>query len=265
MTTEQQIQQLKPWFHNIHLPDGHQTAPNHFLGDFPSFKWERIKGSIPEDLTGWKVLDVGCNAGYYAVELAKRGAHVVGIDLDDHYLKQAKWVAEQCKVSDRIEFKQMQVYDMAHTDDQYDLIWFMGVLYHLRYPLFALDILSQKTRKMMVVQTLMAPGGEKFHAPKDIGLDEREILEHPHWPSLSFIEHSMAGDPTNWWAPNHSAVRAMLRSCGFTTTAMPEEETYIAVKNGKASVAMTEWNHSEYLSAIGKKWQKEVKKKTEKH
>ena len=266
MTTENDIKKLGPWFHNIHLPNGNQTAPNHFLGDFPSFKWEKIKEIIPENLTGWKVLDVGCNAGYYTVKLAMRGANVTAIDLDTHYLRQAEWVAKQFGLSEKITFRQMQVYDIARTDEQYDLIWFMGVLYHLRYPMFALDILSQKTRKMMVLQTLTVPGEKEISMPKDVNLDEREIIRAPNWPSLSFIEHQLAGDPTNWWVPNHSGIRAMLHSCGFVITAtMPEEETYIAMKSEDAIASTDTWNHSEYLAAIGEKWQKEVKKKTNKY
>src|SRR4051812_29623521 len=89
--TQQQIQDLGPWFHNLHLPDGTQTAPSHFLGDFPQFKWKEIAPQVPPDLAGWTALDIGCNAGFYSIELARRGARVTGIDLDQHYLKQAQW------------------------------------------------------------------------------------------------------------------------------------------------------------------------------
>src|SRR4051812_45382149 len=107
------IASLQPWFHNIHLPGGEQTAPGHFLGDFPKFKWEEIKGSIPKDLTGWTALDIGCNAGFYSFELAKRGASVLGIDLDPHYLRQARWAAKEMGLSANVSFRQMQVYDLA--------------------------------------------------------------------------------------------------------------------------------------------------------
>jgi hypothetical protein len=56
-----------PWFHNLHLPDGTQTAPGHPLGDFPGFKWRQLATRLPADLGGWSVLDIGCNAGYYAI------------------------------------------------------------------------------------------------------------------------------------------------------------------------------------------------------
>lgn len=262
MTTKAAIKSLEPWFHNIHLPDGKQTAPDHFLGDFPNFKWQDIKKSIPEDLSGWKVLDVGCNAGFYSIELAKRGAEVTGIDLDEHYLKQAKWTAEQFGLDDRITFKQMQVYDLAHTEEQFDLVWFMGVFYHLRYPMLALDILSQKTKKMMVFQTLALPGKAEMEIPNDIDFHGREIMKTEAWPSLSFIENSLAGDPTNWWAPNHQGIKSLLRSCGFEVSSTPEDETYVAEKNTSLISSSDTWNYSEYLSAVGKDWKKEVAKKT---
>ena len=81
-----EIRELAPWFHNLHLPGGVQTAPDHPLGDFPAFKWRELAGSLPGDLTGWRALDIGCNAGFYSFELARRGAEVLGIDLDERYL-----------------------------------------------------------------------------------------------------------------------------------------------------------------------------------
>ena len=264
MSTQKEVKELEPWFHNIHLPDGTQTAPNHFLGDFPKFKWEKIEGSIPQDLNGWKVLDIGCNAGFYSIELAKRGADVLAIDLDEHYLKQAKWTAKQFGLDDKIRFEQMQVYDLAHTEEQFDLVWFMGVFYHLRYPMLAMDILSQKVKKMMIFQTLSLPGQEEMGIPEDVEFHKREIMQEKAWPKMAFIENKLAGDPTNWWAPNHQGIISMLRSCGLKVTAMPEDETYVAEKDPELYSSLDTWNYSEYLSAVGKDWKEEVEKKTRK-
>jgi tRNA (mo5U34)-methyltransferase len=262
MAVQEEIKALEPWFHNIHLPDGTHTSPRHFLGDFPNFKWEKIKEAIPQDLTGWKVLDIGCNAGFYSIELAKRGAEVLGIDLDDHYLKQAQWTAKQFGLEDQITFKKMQVYDLAHMEGKFDLIWFMGVFYHLRYPMLALDIIAQKVKKMMVFQTLALPGTEEMEIPADVEFHGREVMKQSAWPSMAFIERSLAGDHTNWWAPNHQGIVSMLRSCGFTVAGMPEEETYIAMKDESLNPDFSTWNYSEYLSAVGKDWQAEIEKKT---
>lgn len=57
------ISELGPWFHNLHLPDGTQTAQDHCLGDFPRYKWEMLAPHIPEDLRGWRALDLQCHAG----------------------------------------------------------------------------------------------------------------------------------------------------------------------------------------------------------
>src|SRR3978361_1137908 len=86
-----EIGALGPWFHNLHLPGGLQTLPNHFLGgDFPAFKWQQVESALPADLSGWRVLDVGCNAGFYSFALARRGATVVAIDMEPLYPDQAR-------------------------------------------------------------------------------------------------------------------------------------------------------------------------------
>jgi tRNA (mo5U34)-methyltransferase len=222
-----EIAALAPWFHNLHLPDGTQTAPDHFLGDFPTFKWEQIRASIPEDLAGWTALDIGCNAGFYTFELARRGARVTGVDYDERYLRQARWAARQFGVEDRVDFRRMQVYDLARSEERWDLVLFMGVLYHLRYPLLGLDIVARRVRRLLVFQTLTMPGEEVCDAPADLDIHDREAMLAPGWPRMAFIEHRLAADPTNWWAPNHAAVEAMLRSAGLRVTARPGHEIYL--------------------------------------
>lgn len=264
MEIQKEIEELKPWFHNLHLPGSVETAPDHWLGDFPNFKWKEIAPFIPEDLSGWKVLDVGCNAGFYTFQLAKRGADVLGIDVDSHYLKQAEWAAEKQGLQNKTRFRLMQVYDLAKEKESFDLIWFMGVLYHLRYPLLALDILSERNSNMMVFQTLSMPGNEVITDTYDRDINDRNDLVKEGWPKMAFIEHKFSGDPTNWWLPNHPAIEAMLRSCGYKITGHPGHEIYVAEKDAENPGSLSTWNKSEYLSAVQQDWQKEVEKKTRK-
>jgi tRNA (mo5U34)-methyltransferase len=78
----EQIDALGEWFHNLDLA-GIPTAPNHFLGNYPRCKWESFADSLPKDLSGRTVLDLGCNAGFYAFEMKRRGAdRVVAVDSD---------------------------------------------------------------------------------------------------------------------------------------------------------------------------------------
>ncbi len=245
-----QVEAMAPWFHNLHLPDGTQTAPTHFLGDFPRYKWEELAPYLPERLDGWRALDVGCNAGYYSFELARRGAEVVAIDSNEHYLRQAQWAAERFGLCDRIEFRRMQVYDLARESEVFDLVLFLGVFYHLRYPLLGLDIVAHRTGRLMVFQTLTMPGTEVAGEVPNIAIDEREAMAVEGWPRMAFIEHSLADDPTNWWAPNHAAVLAMLRSAGFRVTGRPGHEVYVCEPD-RESRHRTPWDETELLAATG--------------
>lgn len=249
---ERQIAQLAPWFHNLHLPDGAQTAPDHPLGDFPLFKWRKIAPLLPESLAGWRVLDIGCNAGFYCFELARRGARVTGIDLDPHYLAQARWAAGEFDLEDRIEFRQMQIYDLAREDEEYDLILFLGVLYHLRYPLLRLDIVSRKARRLLLVQSLMTPGEAVCSETRDLKLDDCVRLTRPDWPAMAFIEHRLEDDPTNWWVPNHACMEAMLRSCGLRILTRPDREIYLCQPDMTSEAY--EANLSELRAATGQIW-----------
>jgi len=222
-----EIRALGPWFHNLHLPDGTQTAPGHAYGDFPAFKWRQIEPHLPRDLQGQTVLDIGCNAGFYSFELARRGAQVTAIDIDPHYLAQARWAARQFGLEDRVRFRQMQVYELGELPGQFDLVWLMGVLYHLRHPLLALDIVRRKARDRLVLQTMTMPETEQLATPPDLGMEERDRLQSPGWPRMAFIEHRLADDPTNWWAPNDACVMAMLRSAGFDIQAQLTHETWM--------------------------------------
>src|SRR5690606_25415031 len=136
---ERQVARLGPWFHNLDLA-GVVTAPEHFLGDYPRVKWRRFEHCRPADLRGKTVLDVGCNAGFYCLEMKRRGAaHVVGIDSDPRYLEQARFAAQVVGLA--VDFEELSIYDVAQLRARFDLVLFMGVLYHLRYPLYALDLL----------------------------------------------------------------------------------------------------------------------------
>jgi tRNA (mo5U34)-methyltransferase len=251
----EEIEHLGPWFHNLHLPDGTQTAPEHPLGDFPRYKWNVLAPHLPRRLDGWTVLDVGCNAGFYSFELARRGAQVTGIDVDPHYLDQARWAAREFGLESSVEFRRMQVYDLAHTGELFDLVLFLGVFYHLRYPLLGLDIVARCTRRLLAFQTLTTEEMEVQPDTGDRPLDERAALREPGWPRMSFIEHHFAGDPTNWWVPNHAAVLAMLRSSGMRVRSPLPHELYLCEPMASDSPELAPYDYTpELRSASGRPW-----------
>jgi tRNA (mo5U34)-methyltransferase len=230
----ERIDALGPWFHNIDLGGGMFTAPEHFLGDYPSFKFQTFAHAIPADLTGKTVLDIGCNAGFYSVEMKRRGAaRVVGIDSDERYLAQAR-LASEVLGFEGVEFRNCSVYDVAALGEKFDLVIFMGVLYHLRHPLLALDLIREHVAgDLMLFQTLQQGSDSVIDVPEDHPFfvpgttQPPAYFDDPGYPKMHFIEREFAHDWTNWWAPNAACSQAMLRSAGFRIEAQPEADVYL--------------------------------------
>jgi tRNA (mo5U34)-methyltransferase len=184
----EQVERLGPWFHNLELM-GVRTAPHHFLGDYPAMKFRNFAHAIPADLSGKSVLDVGCNAGFYSMEMKRRGA-------------------------ERVE--------------KFDFVIFMGVLYHLRHPLLALDLLREHVvGDLMLFQSMLRGSKEVEPVAADYEFQEEEHFDLPGYPKMHFIEHRYAHDPTNWWAPNRACAEAMLRSTGFEIVQQAEDEVFL--------------------------------------
>ncbi len=225
----ERVSELGTWFHNIDL-GGVQTAPNHFLGDYPSIKWRNFRQSIPDDLSGKTVLDVGCNGGFYSLQMKQRGAsRVVSIDSDPVYLKQAQFAAQATEYD--IECCLLDVYNVAQLKEKFDIVLFMGVLYHLRYPLLALDLLYEHVVKDTLVFQSMIRGSRTVATLKEnYPFSETEVFQREGFPVMHFVERRYADDPTNWWVPNRACVEAMLRSAGFEIVEHPEEEIFICRK-----------------------------------
>lgn len=217
---------LGPWFHNINL-NGVHTAPDHFLGDYPAVKWNAFSHTLPQNLSGRSVLDIGCNGGFYTIEMKRRGAaRVLGIDSDDDYLAQARFAAEVSGLD--IEFRNLSVYDVAAVAERFDIVLFMGVLYHLRHPLLALDLIHEHVaRDMLVFQSMQRGSQNVLQAGENYEFWDTAQFDDPAWPKLHFVEHSYANDPTNWWVPNRACAEAMLRSAGFVVESHPEQEVYL--------------------------------------
>jgi tRNA (mo5U34)-methyltransferase len=212
----QRIADLGEWFHNLDLK-GVKTAPHHFLGDFPNIKWQQIRSALPASMEG---------AGFYSIEMKRRGARrVLGIDVDDRYLNQARFAAKTLDLD--IEFEKRSVYKVDEIPGQFDYVFFMGVFYHLRYPLFTLDKVVKKVGGQLVFQTMIRGSETVKQWNADYPFWTKDIFHDPDFPAMYFIEKSYSNDPTNWWIPNCAAVEAMLRTSGLEILAHPEPETWV--------------------------------------
>jgi tRNA (mo5U34)-methyltransferase len=131
-------------------------------------------------------------------------------------------------------------------------VLFLGVFYHLRYPLLGLDLVAERVKRVLLFQTLTMPGEDVIATPDDQDFNDRGPLTAPGWPKMAFIEKKLAGDITNWWAPNHAAVEAMLRSSGLQVIGRPGHEFYLCEPADPTGArAARIWEDEELRAATG--------------
>ena len=203
------IDSVDPWYHRIEVLPG-LTTP----GVNDSQLVLRAL-DLPADLSGLRVLDIGTRDGFFAFECERRGAEVVAIDYmppeDTGFL-----VAREL-LGSNIEFVQDNVYDLSYQKyGGFDLVLFLGVLYHLRDPMLALDRIWDLCRGRLIVETQMIDdafltGDGEFVRLPDL---------HPQLSTAPLMQFypgdSLNGDPTCVWAPNEACMRAMLEEVGFS-------------------------------------------------
>jgi tRNA (mo5U34)-methyltransferase len=196
------------WYHSIELAPGvvtpgiHDSA--HALAVLDSL-------GFPSDLEGKRVLDVGCRDGFFAFEAEGRGGVVVGIDYADPEMTGFPIASEI--LGSNVEYHTENVYELApETYGQFDVILFLGVLYHLRNPLLALD----RLRSLAAVGALIVVETEVSTDPDLVDLAT---------PTFEFLPRDqLAGDATNMWAPNVAGLVAVLAECQFSAQAVKRTE-----------------------------------------
>jgi tRNA (mo5U34)-methyltransferase len=132
-------------------------------------------------------------------------------------------------------------------------VLFLGVFYHLRYPLLALDILSHKVNRTMVFQSLTIPGEGSVDSRADYDFEDRKAFLDHGWPKMAFVEDQFAGDPTNWWVPNHAGIEAMLRSAGMRITTRASHDMYLCEPDASPMTAAREFVAEQLRAVVGER------------
>lgn len=202
------IDSVDPWYHRIEVLPG-LTTP----GVNDSQLVLRAL-DLPDDLSGLRVLDIGTRDGFFAFECERRGANVTAVD----YMpwEQTGFPVARELLGSNVEFQQANVYDLSHEKfGEFDLVLFLGVLYHLRDPMLALDRIWDVCRGRLIVETqiidegLLTPEGDFVRlADLDPRLSNIPLMQFYPGDSLN-------ADPTCVWAPNEAGLRAMLEEVGF--------------------------------------------------
>jgi tRNA (mo5U34)-methyltransferase len=187
------------WYHRIELAPGLVTPGTH---DSPAGLARLDAIGLPRSCRGLRALDIGCRDGFYAFELERRGAEVVGLDYADPEVTGFSIAARA--LGSRVRFVVANVYDLDSAEHgHFDLVLFLGVLYHLRNPLLALDR----------IRAVLSPGGALFVETQLTNEPGAARSRAPLWQFLP--GDSLHGDRTNKWAPNAAGLRAAVEECLF--------------------------------------------------
>lgn len=219
------IEKLGPWFHNFEIARNVWTNANGAGPgkDYPARRWQHVQ-PLFDKLAGKSCLDVGCSSGFFSLKAKELGAtRVLGVDSGEQVgaIDQARYASEVLGLP--ATFETISAYDLARFDQRFDTVIFMGVFYHLRHPLLALEAIRSVCSGSLIFQTITTPNGMNLkeldsHTTENVGLNSRVMLDD-RFPAVRFVEGKIAGDSSCWFIPGVQAVAAMLRSCGF----VPEE------------------------------------------
>ena len=229
MTREEKLERLKSrqWYHSIEIEPGLVTPGAHPLGELRQML-EHVK--LPSRLDGLTVLDIGAWDGFFSFEAERRGAErVVAYDLtpEDYF----GFATAKEMLGSKVDYVQGSVYELRkEAVGTFDVVLCLGVLYHLRYPLLALDRLHDVCDSYMLLET---------HC-----LDNCVLLEDGQTTTLERIDprlsriplyrfypgNELNGDYSNWFSPNRRAIEGGLRTAGFEPTLLSEWGDRIAFK-----------------------------------
>jgi len=186
------------WWHSFELPDGTGIEG---VCDLPGLKDRLGQFPIPQDLRGKRVLDIGAWDGWFSFEMERRGAEVLAVDNWDN----PRFHEMRSILNSRVEYRQFDMYDLTpQSVGQFDIVLFMGVLYHLKHPLLALERVCALTRELAAVDSFVL---REEHRP-GAQVDQRPIME--------FYENDEFGGQTdNWIGPSVPCLLALCRTAGF--------------------------------------------------
>ena len=208
-STRERVASVSHWRHRIALPDGVVTPGTQDTA--AQLTWL----ALPADLSGRSVLDIGCSDGFFSFACEQRGAaRVLAVDnFSSMYVDTPSGFHVAHELLDsKVQFLQADLFRLEpEAIGRFDVVLFLGVLYHLRHPLLALEHLAQLCDDQLILETELA-------SPRGLlGAFKRRIVGADN-ASSSMLFHEgdeVNRDPTNWWSPTARCVESMLRSCGF--------------------------------------------------
>jgi tRNA (mo5U34)-methyltransferase len=232
MTREEKLERIRSrqWYHSIEIEPGLVTPGVHPLGELRQVL-EHVE--LPASLEGLSVLDIGAWDGFFSFEAERRGAErVVAYDLtpEDYF----GFATAKELLGSTVDYVQGSVYELRREIvGTFDVVLCVGVLYHLRYPLLALDRIHGVCDGYMLLEThcldncVLLDDGQATTLER---IDPRlsRIPLYRFYPA-----NELNGDYSNWFSPNRRALEDGLRTAGFEPTLLSEWGDRIAYKAEK--------------------------------
>lgn len=194
------VLQATGMYHSFVLPDG-RVLPGAMTVEEA---YDRLSSyGLPDDLSGKRVLDIGPWDGFYTFECERRGAAVTAIDYYDFDTFRELARAFHSKA----DYRKLDVYELHPAMiGTFDIVLLLGVLYHLKHPLLALEKVCSVTNDLCIIDTYVVDGKQR-----------QQGIETP-MPYVEFYERDeLAGQIDNWCGPTVSAVESMARAAGFAS------------------------------------------------
>jgi tRNA (mo5U34)-methyltransferase len=187
----------KGWYHSFELPDGTRIEGYMRIG---TQRQRYARFPIPADLTGKRVLDIGAWDGWFSFEAERHGAEVTAIDC----VEIANFLEIRKKLASRVNYRILDFYELPEAGlGVFDFVFCLGILYHLKHPLLALEIVCALTTDTAIVESFV--------------IDASTWREHQdEVPTMEFYETDELGNQLdNWIGPSVSCLMAMCRAAGF--------------------------------------------------
>lgn len=201
----------KGWYHSFKLPDGTVIEG---VNSLERQDQRAARFPIPADLRGKRVLDIGTWDGWFAFEAERRGASVTAVDCveAEHFLEMHR------RLASGVDYRILEIYELPDAGlGKFDIVFLLGVLYHLKHPLLGLEIACGMATGTVMIESFVTDGGTWQEHADDI-------------PTMEFYEgYELAGQFDNWVGPSVGCLMAMCRAAGFARVQLVHTEPHNAV------------------------------------
>jgi tRNA (mo5U34)-methyltransferase len=218
-TLQRALDALGPWFYRFEFDNQAHTvsfADENAL-EIHESRAQCIFPFLDECFKGrWhdvSCLDVACHEGWFAFQIAQRGARLVkGIDIRPERIERANFIKEAGAITNTsFEVRDLFTLDPAR-EGVFDLTLFLGILYHLEDPVRGFRAVRALTRDVCVIEGQVA----RFHENIATAWGSKEEIRSG--PACVVIDadpqHSPAGAGVSL-VPSLEALQKIIRAAGF--------------------------------------------------